>query len=202
MQSLCLRSVLAFCVTIAVSKAIFSAELPIDSSEQKVLDKWVGRWHATYKVSKAEWTPEERTGTAELTTDRVVGGRFVQEKAEHSDKTSASLIFTYDVQRKKYRNWWFSSKGYTSEGTGEWDAVTNTMTMTSKQDGNTTTTTWNGSCWSRMTPVRFSSVWTGKASVWLSRKTKTCVQNKALHLEWWLGASSECENRWPSASYG
>ena len=70
----------------------------------------------------------------------MVGGKFVQEQSEHSDRTSGSLIFTYDAQKKKYRVWWFSSEEYASEGTGAWDAVTNTMTWTSKQDGNTTTT--------------------------------------------------------------
>ena len=140
MQSLCLRPMLAVTVVFAVCTSIASADPPIDSPEQKVLDKWVGRWRTTYKVPKAEWTPEERTGTAELTTARVVGERFVQERSEHSDKTSGSLIFTYDAQKKTYRVWWFSSEGYTSDGTGAWDAAKKTMTWTSKQNGNITTT--------------------------------------------------------------
>jgi hypothetical protein len=140
MQRLCLRSVLAVAVMIAVATANVSAEPPLDSPEQKVLDNWIGRWQTTYKLPKAEWTSEERTGTAELVTTRAVGGRFVLEKSEHSDKTSGTTIVTYDAQKKSYRGWWFSSAGYTSESSGEWDVVTKTMTWTSTQDGNTTTT--------------------------------------------------------------
>ena len=131
---------LAACLISLTSLHSEPAAPPIDSPEQKVLDKWVGSWRTTYKLPKSEWTPEEKTGTAVLTTSRVIGGRFVQEKSEHSDKTSGSLIFTYDAQRKAYRGWWFSSAGYTSESSGDWDAVTKTMTWTSRQDGNTTTT--------------------------------------------------------------
>ena len=135
-----LRSLLVVATLVAITTPGLSAEPPIDSPEQKVLDKWVGSWRTTYKYPKAEWTPEEKTGTSEHTTSRVIGGRFIQEKSEHSDKTSGSLIVTYDAQKNSYRSWWFSSAGYTSESSGDWDAVTQTMTWTAKQDGNTTTT--------------------------------------------------------------
>jgi hypothetical protein len=135
-----LRLLLVVAALVAITTPGLSAEPPIDSPEQKVLDKWVGSWRTTYKLPKAEWTPEEKTGMSEHTTSRVVGGRFVQEKSEHSDKTSGSLIFTYDAQLNSYRSWWFSSAGYTSESSGHWDTVTQTMTWTAKQDGNTTTT--------------------------------------------------------------
>ena len=134
------RSLLIVAALLAVAAPARAADPPIDSPEQKVLDKWVGSWRTTYKLPKAEWTPEEKTGTAELMTSRVVGGRFVQEQSEHSDKTSGSLIFTYDAQKKCYRGWWFSSAGHTGESSGEWDAVTKTMTWTSKQEAITTTT--------------------------------------------------------------
>jgi hypothetical protein len=118
-----------------------SAEPPIKSPEQAVLDRWVGSWRTIYTVAKTEWTPEEKRGTAELTTKRTIGGRFVQEFAEHSDKKSASVISTYDGKKKIYRSWWFSSEGHTSESTGVWDADTNTMTFTARDRGNTTTVT-------------------------------------------------------------
>lgn len=128
-------------VLITITRPLQSADPPLDSPEQKVLDQWVGKWQATYKVPKAEWTPEEKTGTAALTTTRVVGDRFVQEKSEHSDKSSGSLILTYDAQKKRYRGWWFSSAGHANESTGEWDDRTRTMTWTSEEGSITTTTT-------------------------------------------------------------
>lgn len=118
----------------------YAAEPPQASAEQKVLDQFVGQWQSTYKVPKAEWTPKQKTGSAQLTTARVVGGRFIQEKSEHSDKTSGSALLTYDEQRKCYRSWWFSSTGQTCESTGQWDAETETMTWTSVEDAMTSTT--------------------------------------------------------------
>jgi hypothetical protein len=114
----------------------------LDSPEQKVLDKWLGTWRTTYTIPQTAWNPEERTLSADLVTSRVVGGRFTQEKSEHSDGSSGSLIATYDGRQRTYRSWWFSSQGYTSESTGTWDAKTSTMTWTSKQDGNESTTTF------------------------------------------------------------
>jgi hypothetical protein len=115
-----------------------SADPP--SPEQKVLDKWLGSWRARYNVPKSEWTPEERTGTAELTASRVIGGQFVQENAEHSDKTSARSIMTYDAQKKCYRSWWFSSTGQAAESTGKWDADAKTMVWSSVGEPSFTTT--------------------------------------------------------------
>jgi hypothetical protein len=118
-----------------------SVEAPIKSPEQAILDRWVGSWRIAYTVPKAEWTPEEKRGTAEVTTKRAIGGKFLQEVAEHSDKKSTITIHTYDEQTKTYRSWWFSSEGRTSESTGIWDADTATMTWTARDRGNTTTGT-------------------------------------------------------------
>jgi Protein of unknown function (DUF1579) len=136
----CRRSLSLVAALLALATSAFSADLPLDSPEQKVLDKWVGRWRTSYKLPKAEWTPEEKTGTAELTTSRVVGGRFVQDRSEHSDKTSTSSIFTYDAAKKCYRGWWFSSTGHTSESTGKWDGDSKTMTWNSVGEAAFTTT--------------------------------------------------------------
>jgi hypothetical protein len=116
------------------------AEPPRVSLEQKVLDKFVGDWRTTYKCPRSEWTPQETSGSAELNTARVVGGRYIQEKSEHDDNTSGSSILTYDEQRKCYRSWWFSSTGQMSESSGQWDAGSRTMTWTSTRDDVTSTT--------------------------------------------------------------
>lgn len=117
-----------------------SADPPLDSAEQKILDHFVGNWRTTYKSCKSEWAPYEKSGTADLVTGRAVGGRFIQEKSEHSDKTSGTSILTYDDQRKCYRSWWFSSSGQMSESLGQWDAATSTMIWTALKDDLTSTT--------------------------------------------------------------
>ncbi len=63
--------------------------------EQKVLDMWLGRWRSTYMQPKTEGAAEEKSGTAELSISRVVGGQFVRENSEHSDNTTGSVTSTY-----------------------------------------------------------------------------------------------------------
>jgi hypothetical protein len=134
-----LRSDAVGVVLLGAAARAYPAGPPL-SPEQKALDKFLGTWRTSYKVPKAEWTPEERHGTAELTYSRVLGGSFVQEKGEHSDKSSSILMYTYDTERKCYRGWWFSSTGQTAESTGKWDAEAKTFTWTSSGTQPFTTT--------------------------------------------------------------
>jgi hypothetical protein len=108
-----------------------AADPPLDSPEQKVLDRWIGAWRVDYKKLKSEWTPEEQQLTGELSVERIVGGRFVQETSTHSEGSAATKILAYDDAKRTYRGWWFSSTGLTSETTGRWDASAATMTWTS-----------------------------------------------------------------------
>ena len=45
------------------------------------LDSFLRTWRTEYTMSKAEWTPVEKTGTADLTYRRILGGQFVHEDA-------------------------------------------------------------------------------------------------------------------------
>jgi hypothetical protein len=137
------RSLAVFLTLIAIPSGTRSADAPPDGPEQAVLDKCVGKWRNTYKVPKAEWTPQEKSGTADVSAVRAVGGRFVEEKSEHSDGTSTMRVLTYDPQRKCYRGWYFSSAGQTAETTGKWDGDSKTMTWTSVGEAAFTTTVVN-----------------------------------------------------------
>jgi hypothetical protein len=140
MQGPALRAFVTFAVLLNITVATRSADPPSASPEQQILDKWLGQWRASYKQPRSDWNPEEKTGTATITTRRVVGGQFVQETSEHSDKTNSMLLLNYDAQRKSYRGWWFNSDGLTSESTGRWDPAAKTMTWTTVGDGPFTTT--------------------------------------------------------------
>src|SRR4051794_35705017 len=93
------RWILAAALFVSVPAAR-SADPAPNTPEQKVLDRWLGNWKAEYRFPKAEWTPEERRGTADFTYSRILGGQFVQEKAEHADKSSSMLLITYDAEKK------------------------------------------------------------------------------------------------------
>lgn len=100
---------------------------------RQVLDRFLGSWRTDYTLPKAEWTPVELSGSADLMFRRVLGGRFIQEQATHADGKEGSVMYTYEEAQNRYRAWWFSSTGDTSESSGEWDGDSKTLTWTAVQ---------------------------------------------------------------------
>ena len=97
------------------------------SSEQKVLDRFLGDWQQTFTIFEAEWTPNENRGTGTFSSTRILGGQFVQETGKKADGDSHLTLYTYDKKRKSYRMWYFASSGQAGEVAGTWDAKTNTL---------------------------------------------------------------------------
>ncbi len=100
------------------------------SAELKVLDRYLGTWRSEYRLPKAVWTPEEKRGSAESISTRELGGRFIRERAQHSDKSTATMLLTFDADKRNYRGWWFNSLGQANESTGRWDEVSQTLLWT------------------------------------------------------------------------
>lgn len=110
-----------------------------DIPELAPLRNWAGDWigHVekptprTPGPSKGVWTLE---------------GRYLQQTWKipadaDNPALSATVISTYDVNDKVYRQWAFLSDGSTGQATGKWDAASNTMTWTErKPDGLTIVT--------------------------------------------------------------
>jgi len=87
--------------------------------EMKPLVKLLGTW----KVEQTTSVPKE-TGSITHVVKRelVLGGRFVQEMGGFDDgEPDYTSMYTYDSQRKTYRNWFFHSSGFYWEATGTWD---------------------------------------------------------------------------------
>ena len=76
----------------------------------------------------------------------ITDGRYLQQSWKipadgDNPAISATVISTYDVNEKVYRQWQFMSDGATGQATGKWDATSNTMTWTErKSDGLTVVT--------------------------------------------------------------
>jgi hypothetical protein len=122
-----LHSSLVAAILLAAASTVRSSDTPAATPEQKVLDRFLGHWRCSF-VRRVEGNPAEYKGTIDFTNSRVLRGQFVQERTELSDNTSGMAMFTYDLQRKCYRSWWFGSTGGTSESTGTWDAASKTLT--------------------------------------------------------------------------
>jgi hypothetical protein len=115
-----------------------AAELP---SELKVLDRLAGTWDVTSHAKQAEWTPMEERVTSKVVRTWVLNRTYLQDTSVQNTTLEGTLtgddgkqslsLFTYDPQRAAYRSWWFSSDGYTSKSTGQWDAASNTLRTTS-----------------------------------------------------------------------
>ncbi len=115
-------------------------QVPAKPAELNVLDRLVGKWDSETFAKVAEWTPMDAKTKGVLVREWVLDGRFVQEKGEHSDNVRALVMFGYDEQKKAYRIWHFSSMGYRSDSTAQWDETTQTLTGRSEGANGITTT--------------------------------------------------------------
>ncbi len=105
-----------------------AAREPERSAELRQFDRFLGTWKAEYRVPKAEWTPEEKSGSATMVFTRELGGQMVRERTKHSDGTEGTFLMLFDVNQKKYRAWWFSSMGQFNDSTGQWDDAAKAFT--------------------------------------------------------------------------
>lgn len=101
------------------------------SPELKVLDRLAGTWNVTSLSKKAEWTPEDQHMKSKVVRSWVLNRTFLQDVSTGEDGTESISLFTYDPSRTQYRSWWFSSPGFTSKSTGQWDAASNSMRLKS-----------------------------------------------------------------------
>ena len=114
------------------------------SAELKQLDRFLGTWNTEYRLPKAEWTPEEKSGSATMIFTRELGGQLVRERTKHADGTENTFLMLFDANQKQYRAWWFSSAaeftGQPNNSTGRWDEAAKAFTW-KLTDANGFTTT-------------------------------------------------------------
>ena len=110
-----------------------------DIPELAPLSNWAGDW-----AGQVEKPTLRQPGPSKGVW--IVDGRYLQQSwkipvDDNSPALSATVISTYDVNEKVYRQWQFLSDGTTGQQTGKWDAAANTMTWTErKPDGLTIVT--------------------------------------------------------------
>lgn len=98
--------------------------------ELKLLDRLAGSWDAVAISKPAVWTPKEVKVTSKVTRNWILDGWFLQDTSEASDGIESYSLTTFDPNRKQYLGWWFNSEGHRNKSAGEWDAATETLTLT------------------------------------------------------------------------
>jgi hypothetical protein len=136
-----LKSVFAVITTIFLTGVLAadehgpSKEIP----ELAPLSNWAGDW-----IGHVEKPMPRPPGPSKGVW--ILDGRFLQQTWKipadaDNPALSATVISTWDVNEKVYRQWQFLSDGATGQATGKWDAASNTMIWTErKPDGLTIVT--------------------------------------------------------------
>lgn len=98
-----------------------------------VLARFLGDWHTHTHIKHAGPPPREFDTRGKATCRQTLGGRYFEFRSESIPPGEADLqIMTYDSGANVFRQWVFSSDGYTHEAAGTWDAATSTLRWTGK----------------------------------------------------------------------
>jgi hypothetical protein len=149
---------------------------PPKPPELKVLEELAGTWDTKATIKVSEWTPKEVRTTGTITTQWVLGGRFLQGTGSDSSKNEFIGTWTYDPQRKAYRFWFFDSAGTAMEWSGSWDDDAKELSL--KQDmGNGITSTLttrvvdkNTIAWHSEAKGKDGKLYHGMEGTWVRKK--------------------------------
>lgn len=128
-------------VAVVIASILLTSTLAADEPgpakgipELTPLSNWAGDW-----VGHVEKPTPRPPGPSKGVW--ILDGRYLQQTWKipadaDNPALSATVISTWDVNEKVYRQWQFLSDGGTGQATGKWDAGSNTMTWTErKPDG-------------------------------------------------------------------
>jgi hypothetical protein len=99
-----------------------------DDEPRAVLDRFIGRWQTHTQIRHSGPPPRDfdTRGLGECV--HTLDDRFVEFRTESIPPGDSDLqVMTYDQDAGVYRQWLFSSDGYTHEAAGYWDAATSTL---------------------------------------------------------------------------
>ena len=129
-------SLMQTCFFIAAISAILSiptnlraADAPPKSPELNVLERFVGDWTTEMTVTVLNAQNQDLKSTGTVTRKWILDGHFIEESGASSDGSTAKVLFTYDVAKKVYRNWYFSSVGDCFDTSGQWNEATQSFSF-------------------------------------------------------------------------
>lgn len=132
---------LIFAFAVCASR-LLAADPPLgpskDVPELQFLNGYVGTWEVVMATNEVPNTP---IGKGKATAKWILDGRFLEQSGmllltEGNKTVKVTTLMTYDVDKKSFRSWTFTSDGQATESDGKWDAATQTMTFISIQRPN------------------------------------------------------------------
>lgn len=104
--------------------------------QMEIFQAMIGNWEDEVVSKPAEWTPNETRIKTSSRTTVILNGHVVQNSVYDADgQMSGIQLFKYDPEQQAYRQWYFDSQGVFVEATGQWDAASKTLTLTSEAHG-------------------------------------------------------------------
>jgi len=104
--------------------------------QMEIFQAMIGNWEDEVVSKPAEWTPNETRTTTSSRVTAILNGHVVQSSVyDAAGQMSGIHLFKYDPEKQAYRQWYFDSRGGTVEATGQWDAASKTLTLTSEAHG-------------------------------------------------------------------
>lgn len=126
---MCNLIIALFALFLIPSSRLRAADAPPKSPELNVLERFVGDWTTEGTVTVLNAQPQDLKTTGTATRKWILDGRLIEESGASSDGTKAKVLFTYDVAKKVYRNWYFSSVGDCFDTSGQWNEATQTFSF-------------------------------------------------------------------------
>lgn len=112
------------------------AQQPLPGTQQ--VDGFIDQFLLTCEVPAFDFFADEiLVFGRDLTV--TLGGRYYEFRTESTTGDRELQVMTYDAEAKLYRQWVFSSDGYSHAAQGTWDHDTSTLRWTGTADGTTFT---------------------------------------------------------------
>jgi hypothetical protein len=114
-----------------VAEAPVSELKPDDA--MAALERFLGSWRTKTQIQHIGPPSREFNTLGKAVCQATLGGKFFEFRSESVPPGESDLqVMTYDKAAKVFRQWVFSSDGYTHTADGTWNAETSTLRWTGK----------------------------------------------------------------------
>jgi len=105
-----------------------STEKIAEDEGSQVLERFLGNWETETQIRHTGPPVRQFNTAGKAVCNTTLGGTFYEFRSESVPPGESDLqVMTYDKSAQVYRQWVFSSDGYTHTADGTWNAETSTL---------------------------------------------------------------------------